>query len=314
MARKNLLQDLIQASDAKPADPPRPRAAKGAIGTVSRSIADLKSRSVLDLDPELILEGGLKDRLAEDGEAHAALLASIRDYGQQVPVLVRPAPDQPGMYQIVYGRRRVAALRDLGQPVRALVRDLDDADLVLAQGQENAARRDLTFIEKVNFARQMQDAGYDRKAICAALHIDKTLISRMLTIADRVPVELIEAIGPAPAIGRDRWAALAKRLEGRAGAVRKAVDLAQAAAKDGSNAAFEAVLRGLDAVSGGKAPKTTVRASEAALRGAGGVSLGSYSKTADGLSLRLSGAPEFEAWLLENLERLHKDWLAKRKS
>jgi ParB family transcriptional regulator, chromosome partitioning protein len=44
------------------------------------------------------------------------------------------------------------ALRDLGQPVRALVRDFDDAALVMAQGQENGARRDLSFIEKANFA------------------------------------------------------------------------------------------------------------------------------------------------------------------
>ena len=105
--------------------------------------------------------------------------------------------------------RRVLALRDLGQTVRALVRDLDDLALVIAQGQENTARRDLSFIEKANFARQMIEAGYERRIACDALSIDKTLLSRMLSVTDRVPVALIEAIGAAPGIGRDRWLAFA---------------------------------------------------------------------------------------------------------
>ncbi len=139
-------------------------------------------------------------------------MASLRDYGQQVPVLVRPHPETAGRYQIVYGRRRVLALRDLGQPVKALVRDLDDLGLVLAQGQENTARRDLSFIEKANFARQMVEAGYERRIACDALSIDKTLLSRMLSVTDRVPLALIEAIGAAPGIGRDRWLAFADLL------------------------------------------------------------------------------------------------------
>ena len=134
---------------------------------------------------------------------------SIAEYGQQVPVLVRPHPKIEGRFQIVYGRRRVLALRDLGQPVKALIRDLDDHELVLAQGQENTARRDLSFIEKCNFARQMVAAGYKRQIICDALSIDKTLISRMLSVADRIPLDVVEAIGAAPSIGRDRWLALA---------------------------------------------------------------------------------------------------------
>lgn len=136
---------------------------------MSRSIADLKARSVIEIDPFLIDPGGMPDRLDSDVNEDADLTRSIAAYGQQVPVLVRPHPDTEGRFQIVYGRRRVLALRDLGQPVKALVRDLDDRQLVLAQGQENTARRDLSFIEKVNFARQMDEAGYDRKVICDAL-------------------------------------------------------------------------------------------------------------------------------------------------
>ena len=91
MARKNLLEGLM-AEGARPADtaPGQKRPYKGAIGAVSQSIEALKARALLDIDPFLIDAGGLQDRLETDDGEDAALLASIRDYGQQVPVLVRP--------------------------------------------------------------------------------------------------------------------------------------------------------------------------------------------------------------------------------
>ena len=51
-----------------------------------------------------------------------------------------------GFYQVAYGHRRVRATAILGIKVRAIVRDLTDAELVIAQGQENNARQDLSFI------------------------------------------------------------------------------------------------------------------------------------------------------------------------
>lgn len=161
MARKNLLRDLMNSpGPARDADlegsgetagaqPQRPRYSKGAIGAVSQSIAELKARAISEIDPFAIEDGGVTDRLEDDDrDAHERLMASLRDHGQQVPVLVRPHPEAEGRFQIVFGRRRVKALRDLGLPVKAMIRHLDDQELVVAQGQENAARKDLTFIEK----------------------------------------------------------------------------------------------------------------------------------------------------------------------
>ena len=222
MARKNLLADLVTGqSDKLPAPPVR--RPTGAVGAVGRSIADLKANAVIEIPADMIDAAGIEDRLGED-EDQARLVASIREYGQQVPVLVRHSPNYEGRYEVVYGRRRVAAVRTLGGKVRAMVRDLPDRDLIVAQGQENAARKDLTFIEKVNFARRMRDLRFDRKVICDALHIDKTQISRMLTVADAVPDLLMRAIGPAPGIGRDRWVAFARALPGREDAALTAVE------------------------------------------------------------------------------------------
>ncbi|PTR12534.1 plasmid partitioning protein RepB [Cereibacter azotoformans] len=313
MSRKNILQGLIEGAAASPAPPQaeRPRATKGAIGAVSRSIADLKARAVIEIDPQLIDAGGLQDRLETDAAEDADLARSIATYGQQVPVLVRPHPTAPERFQIVYGRRRVLALRDLGQPVKALVRDLDDREAVLAQGQENTARRDLSFIEKVNFARQMVDAGYDRKAIGDALSTDKTLISRMISVAERIPTPLIEAIGAAPGIGRDRWLALAELLQ------RSDEDLDLligtmnlTAAGQRSDDRFEAVLAYL----AGRRRRARLRPSNEPLKDAHGLPLGDVRRGGAAVILRLrrDRADGFEDWLIENLPDLHRRWHANR--
>ena len=305
----------------------RARQSKGAIGAVGQTIADLKSRALVDLDPGLIDAGGVVDRLDHDETAHAALTASIRDYGQQVPVLVRPHPEARGRYQIVYGRRRVLALRDLGQPVKAMVRDLDDRELVIAQGQENAARRDLSFIEKANFARQLRDAGYARKIICDALHIDKTAVSRMLSVVDRTPLEVIEAIGAAPGIGRDRWLKLADLIvaadwEPSAAA---AVAASPAPGADGSpsgspsEARFEslysALAKAMRRRAAAKKGPAAGPPAEAALQGAGGRALGRVKRGRGAVTLILDAdaeAARFADWLAARVEDLHRDWLKGR--
>lgn len=280
-------------------DAAKPRYTKGAIGAVSRSIEDLKRRSVIEVDARMIDPAGLKDRLDPDDPDLAALTESIRSYGQQVPVLLRPNPNDPERYQVVYGRRRVAALRALGQPIKALIRDLDDQALVLAQGQENSARKDLTFIEKANFARQMRDAGYDRKIICDALAMDKTLISRLLSVADRVPVRLIEAIGSAPNIGRDRWLALADKVKDR--------DLVDQAKGDSSDARFEAVMTAL------RPPKAKVKTPKL-VKGADGHVVAEVMRKAGKTTLTLPArtADGFDDWLVENLSEIHRDWAKAR--
>ena len=50
----------------------------------------------------------------------------------------------------------------------------------------------------------------------AALGIDKAAASKMISVASRIPPTVIEAIGPAPAIGRPRWIELADQFERKA--------------------------------------------------------------------------------------------------
>lgn len=299
MARKDLLKGLMQG-DSLPEDsaPPLPRYSRGAIGAVSRGIDDLKQRAIHDVPADMIDHAGLRDRLDEDAAGIEALKDSIREYGQQVPVLLRHHPNIEGRYEVVYGRRRVAALRGLGLPVKAMVRHLDDRALVIAQGQENSARKDLSFIEKALFAQGMTRQGYDRKVVCDALMIDKTVLSRMLTVADALPHRLITAIGSAPSIGRDRWLGMAQRVRGAD------LESAIAAAKGAdSDARFEAVSLALT-------PTRPPAPVPAQIIDSNGKRIAEIRGSARKTVIELTGeGREFGEWLAHNLQEIHRNWL-----
>lgn len=318
MARKNLLAGLMgsssDAANAAPAAPPaptpsldpeRPRYAKGAVGAISRSVAELQARALSDIDPHLIDACGVEDRVGPYDADDVALRESIAEYGQHVPVLVRPHPSKEGRYQIVYGRRRVAALKELGRPVKALVRQLDNRELIVAQGQENSARRDLSFIEKANFAQQLELGGYDRKTIGDALSTDKTLISRFLSVADRVPFEVVNAIGAAPSVGRERWLALADALEARPQEVDELVAKIEEVQAKSSDERFEAALR----IARGPRIRPE-RPVGRVIHRTNGETLAEVERKGGRLTLRFHKSidPAFDDWLLEQLPTLHDRW------
>ncbi|RWX81793.1 plasmid partitioning protein RepB [Neorhizobium lilium] len=171
---------------------------------------------IVTIHPDKIASSFVEDRLRlddRDDDDFAALVDSIRESGQQVPVLLRPHPTESGRYQIAYGHRRVRAAGRLGIEVKAVVRPLSDAELVLAQGKENAERRNLSFIERGLFAKNLASHGFDRKVIGDALAVQKSELSRLLAVVEGIPETFIRVIGPAPKAGRDRWMKLGEMLE-----------------------------------------------------------------------------------------------------
>lgn len=213
MARdSNLLASIQAAQQAVPqSDAPRPKShlPKGAVGALAAGLRDMQEAGIQEIDTALVDHWGPVDRMPEDTTVDDdELRENIKTYGQLVPVLMRPHPDAAGRYQIVYGRRRLKACEALAIKVKANVRELTDHECVIAQGQENTARKDLTFHERVCFALEIEDAGYDRTTIMAALNVQKGRVSEYLKIAREVPSRVRTTIGPAPGIGRDRWEAL----------------------------------------------------------------------------------------------------------
>lgn len=223
MARK--IQFDVSAEDADAATPsivaqPDPASRAPSLSGMAKSLQAAAAAAIREIDTRLIDDSQFKDRIRADDDEVIELADSIRTQGQLIPILVSPTPG--GRFRIVYGRRRLAALRHLGLAAKALVRDLDEDQAVIAQGQENSFRKDLSWIEKAVFAKQLLDAGKSDQLVCDALNIDQkarkegdklTGLSRMRQVTARIASDLIDTIGPAPKTGRDRWYEMSQQLE-----------------------------------------------------------------------------------------------------
>jgi ParB family chromosome partitioning protein len=230
------INDAPSTVDVLPAPPrnrpllglDRPIKQSSALGAISQSLGGINEKVrradeieqklvegqiIVDLDPDDIDVSFVRDRMEASESLSAAFREMIREHGQTVPILVRLKPDHPNRYEVAFGHRRLRAARELGIKVRAVVRDLTDEQLVIAQGQENSGRTDLTFIERARFAASLEDRKFSREVIMAALNVDKAALSRLIAIASRVPRVVVDAVGPAPAFGRVRWQELTDLLD-----------------------------------------------------------------------------------------------------
>lgn len=240
--RKNLLAPVqapaISAETASapsapvPADvgPAKPRVGSGVLRAVGLSLdrlresADEEARvlktaieagsSVVELDPALIDPSFIRDRLPEgEDPTFEEFKDGIRTHGQKVPILVRPHPLSEGRYEVAYGHRRLRACAQLGRKVRGVVAQFSDVDLVIAQGKENRDRLDPSYIEMAMYAHALEAHPFERPVIMAALSVNKTTLSRLLSLAHAIPFDLAAAIGPARKAGRPRWNEFAERLK-----------------------------------------------------------------------------------------------------
>ncbi|HEY8065233.1 MAG TPA: plasmid partitioning protein RepB [Methylosinus sp.] len=201
------------------------RVAAGAVRSMKETFSDIERENetlrariatgeqVVDVDPGLVDPSPFADRFPQEEDASfEALKQSIGDRGQEVPVLLRVNPSLPDRYQTAFGHRRIRAALQLGRPVKAIIRALGDDDLVIAQGVENSAREDLSFIERAVFAWRLESAGRSRSVIQQALAIDRAEASKLISVAKAVPDDVVRAIGKAPRIGRGRWQEFAELL------------------------------------------------------------------------------------------------------
>ncbi|MFD2651560.1 plasmid partitioning protein RepB [Brucella rhizosphaerae] len=218
---------LGKLDEEKSKEQPTPRSSSPHLMKVAAGVRQMQERSemaerllhqgevIVELDPSAIMPSSIMDRFdaAYDAEAIAEIAQSIQERGQIVPGLVRPVPGRPDQFQIVYGRRRLAAAKQLGLKFKAAMRELSDEEAVIIQGEENTAREDLSFIEKCLFAVAQADAGYKRETICSSLSTGKSHVSEMIKIGSLVDRPVLFAIGKAPGIGRGRWEEFSRRWQ-----------------------------------------------------------------------------------------------------
>lgn len=325
MARKGLLDSVMGAEPSTAQKETRSSYTKtGASKSMKMSLDDMAENAkrltdgetVVKIDPSLIDASFLRDRLSGDDEAFEELKSTIAEHGQETPVLLKPHPSKPGRYMVVFGHRRVRVARALGLDVRSVIREIEDIAHVIAQGQENTAREDLSFLEKALYAKSIIDKGYSKNVAMAALTIDATLLSRMLSVSQKIPIEFLEAVGSAKTVGRDRWEELKKLILIPANK-KKATALLETEAfcEAKSDERFEQLLSLLK--SKGSLPKK-IKSSPPEIQmweaGEGRIKASSSrSAKAYSISLKSTDAADFGDYLTENLEALYRAFEQQKK-
>jgi ParB family chromosome partitioning protein len=119
------------------------------------------------------------------------LTESIRTKGVIQPILVRPDPAQPEMFEIIAGERRWRAARRAGlQHVPAVVREMDDREMLEIAIIENVQRADLNAVEEAEAYKALIDRfGRTQESVAQQVgksreHVSNTL--RLLTLPDDV--------------------------------------------------------------------------------------------------------------------------------
>ncbi len=214
--------DLAQALDG--AEMPA-RAEAGAIPTLP----------VAQLEPS-----PFQPREHFDKDELEALAESIRAHGIMQPLVVRPAPGEARLYQIIAGERRWRAAQIAGlHEVPVVIRALSDTDALQIALIENLQRQDLSpFEEATAYRRLIDEFGCTQEALAGVLGKSRAHIAncmRLLNLPSTVRRHVEEgrlSAGHARALlGADDPGSLASIAIGNDMSVRETEELVREAAR-----------------------------------------------------------------------------------
>lgn len=112
------------------------------------------------------------------------LADSIKAKGLVQPLIVRPDPDSPAMYEIVAGERRWRAAQKAGvHSVPAIVRNLTDKEVLEFGIIENVQRADLNAIEEaIGYKDLIEKFGYSQDQVSEIIGKSRSYIANTLRL------------------------------------------------------------------------------------------------------------------------------------
>lgn len=163
------------------------------------------------INPKLIRPSKWANRHEEsfNSAEFESFKAEIETAGGNVqPIKVRPAKDEPGIYELVFGHRRHRACLELGLDVLALVEELSDAELFCQMDRENRERSALRPWETgTTYARALDEGLFaSARKLAEAASIDLSQLGKALALA-RLPSDIVAAF-ESPLDLQYRWATL----------------------------------------------------------------------------------------------------------
>ncbi|MFZ3580701.1 ParB/RepB/Spo0J family partition protein [Loktanella sp. DJP18] len=152
-----------------------------------------RRRADLTVAVERIRPNPDQPRRTFDADALADLANSIREKGIIQPLIVRVAPEDPDLFEIVAGERRwraaqMAQLHEL--PV--LVREFNDTEVLEIAIIENIQRADLNPVDEAAGYRQLMERfGHTQEQLATALGKSRSHIANQMRLL-QLPTEVLE--------------------------------------------------------------------------------------------------------------------------
>ncbi len=147
-----------------------------------------------EIDVDLIVPNPHQPRAAIDEDALQELVDSVREHGVIQPLLVSEG-EQPGVYQLIAGERRLRAAKLAGlQRVPVVVKEAASNELLELALVENLQRQDLSVLEEALAYRRLADEfDMTQEAIASRVGRSRTAVAnamRLLALSDEMKASL----------------------------------------------------------------------------------------------------------------------------
>ncbi|HSJ24524.1 MAG TPA: ParB/RepB/Spo0J family partition protein [Longimicrobiales bacterium] len=114
----------------------------------------------------------------------ADLTASLRENGLLQPIVVRPAPDGDGKWELVAGERRWRASLRLGwKEIPAVIKDVDDRTLLVLALVENLQRAQLSPLEEAEgYQRLAEEFSLTQQQVAEVVGKERSTVANSLRL------------------------------------------------------------------------------------------------------------------------------------
>jgi ParB family chromosome partitioning protein len=153
------------------------------------------NRGITKLPVTSLTPSPFQPRKIFSDESINELASSLRQHGMAQPMVVRPKPGHPDMYEIIAGERRWRAAQKVPlHEVPVVIQDIDDKTAMEIALIENLQRVDLNPLEEARaFQRLIDEYNYKHDQLATVLGKSRSHISNMLRLL-QLPMDVQEAL------------------------------------------------------------------------------------------------------------------------
>ncbi|OGT32625.1 MAG: hypothetical protein A3C44_04515 [Gammaproteobacteria bacterium RIFCSPHIGHO2_02_FULL_39_13] len=185
---------------------------------IEERMNDVALNQLIMIDPTDCILWRFSDRPSDELGDIDALACSLKEHGQQEPILVRKNRQNTShAYEIIFGNRRWRAAQLANIKLIAICKDVDDQQAALFQKEENENRKELSDYARAMSYRAQLDGGVfkNETELSRVLGISKQALNDLMAYL-RVPEALREMIGNYKSLSKKMVTKLAALSKDRA--------------------------------------------------------------------------------------------------